>query len=222
MPRSFVFVGSLAALLGTALVGGGAPRTLGQDATPSAPLDVPAPEECRVAPRDAATLVSILATPSAATPEPPVEPSVTDLPQGEPVDEATLTAVSETARQFVACINAGDTFRSLSLVSDAFLRQQLGGVTPTREQLAALEEQLAAAAVASPVALEAASQGGIIEVGDARRLEDGRIGAVVVVAAAGAATPSDEALFVFLETDEGLVVDAVVPLTPSPAGTPAP
>jgi hypothetical protein len=222
MPRSFVLVALLAALLGTALTGRGAHRALAQDATPSTALDVPGPEECRVAPRDAAALVSILATPTAATPEAPTVSSATDLPQGEPVDEATLAAISETTRQFVACINAGDTFRSLAVVTDGFLRQQLGGLTPTEEQLAALEEQLTVAAAASPIALEAASQGGLVEIGDVRRLADGRVGAVVVVGAAGAGTPPDTAFFVFLEADERWLVDEIVPLTASPVGTPVP
>lgn len=221
MPRSIVLVAPLAAAIGSALLGGTPQRALAQDATPPTSLDVPAPSECQVVPRDAAALVSILATPPAATPEAPGAASAADLLQGEAVDEATRTAIADTTRQFVACINAGDRFRSLAVVSDAFLRQQLGGLTPTEDQLAALESQLAAAAAASPVALEAASQGGLVEVGEARRLPDGRVGAVVVVAAAGAGTPS-EAVFLFLESDGRWVVDEVAPVTASPEATPVP
>lgn len=222
MPRSFVLVALLAAILGPAPIGRVAPRAVAQEATPPPGLDVPPPDECRVAPRQAAALISILATPTTETPEATTRMSEADLRQGEPVDEATLEAVSATTRQFVACINAGDTFRSLAVVTDAFLRAQLGGLTPTAEQLAALESQLVAAAAASPVALDATSQGALVAVSDVRRLPDGRVGALVVVAAAGAGTPPDTAVFVFLEVEDRWLIDDIVPTTESPAATPVP
>lgn len=222
MPRSFALVALLAAVLGPALIGRVAPRAVAQEAIPPTGRDVPGPDECIVAPRGAAALVSILATPTAATPEAPPRTSEADLRQGESVDEATTDAVSATTRLFVACINAGDTFRSLAVVTDTFLRAQLGGLTPTAEQLAALEAQLAAAVAASPVALDAANQGALVEVGDARRLPDGRVGARAVVAAAATGAPPDTAIFVFLEVEDRWLIDDIVPITESSAATPVP
>lgn len=195
---------------------------LAQEATPTAVLDVPRPEECQVTPRESDALVSALGTPGAATPAAPTAALESELPQGDPVDDATVTAVTETTRQFVACINAGDTFRSLAVVTDDFLRQQLGGLTPSVEELAELEAQLAAAAAASPVALDGPNQGGLVAVRDARRLPNGRVGALVMVEAAGLDAPPDTAFFLFVETDGRWLIDDIVTLADDAGATPIP
>lgn len=204
-----------------ATVSAAAVPSAAQEGTPEIILDVPRPEECRVTPLTADALVSVLATPAAGTPEAAPPSTERDLPAGEPVDPATLTGVTETTRQFIACINAGDTFRSLAVVTEDFLRLQLGGVTPTQEQLSELETQLTTAAAASPVALEAANQGGLVAVRDPRRLPDGRVGAVVVVEAAGVDAPPDTAFFLFLERDGRWLIDEIVSVAGEASATPA-
>lgn len=198
------------------------PPASAQEATPNSALDVPRPDECRVTPREPNALVTVLGTPTAAAPQAPIAPVESELPAGNPADEATLAAVTETTRQFVACINAGDTFRSLAVVTDDFLRRQLGGRTPTEEQLAELESQLTAAAAASPVALDGANRGGLVAIRDARRLPDGRVGALVVVEAAGLDAPPATAFFSFVETEGQWLIDDIVSLADGPAATPVP
>ena len=194
-----------------------------QQATPVGSPSVPTPEECQVAPRKASDLVSAFATPAvAATPLPAAVASEAELPQGVPADEATAAALQDTARQFLACVNAGDNFRSLALVTDDFLRAQLGGAVPTAEQLAALQAQLEGAAAASPVALAREQQGALVEVRDARMLTDGRAAAVVVVSSPAANQTQQSALFVFAKPADRWLIDQIIVVAQSPAGTPAP
>ena len=78
--------------------------------------DAPGPEECTVAPRTLEEFETLAATPA------PVETPDASGSGGEPVDEATRAAITATARELVACSNAGDILRRLALYSDDRLR----------------------------------------------------------------------------------------------------
>ena len=145
-----------------------------QAATPNAGRDVPDPDECRVQPRSLESLQA-LATPVAGGLAEPDRPAGTPvaLPSGELLDQATLAAITATAREVIACENAGATLRTLALYSDGFLRRYFGQP--------GLFTESRYAAMTTPRPLPPERQVALVEVRDGRRLPDGRAGAVVVV-----------------------------------------
>lgn len=180
-----------------------------QEATPAPMRDVPAAAECQVAPRSLDSFQA-LATPVAGAPAPTI-PSGTPmpLPAGEPLDEATLAAVTATAREVIACNNAGERLRVLALFSDDFLRQSFGplGVFP-----ADLYQRLETPA---PAPIE--QQVALVEIRDARLLPDGRIGLVVVVDDPTVTSgPRQSASFLYLvwQGDRWLIDGAVENIAP--------
>lgn len=109
-----------------------------QDATP-APLGA---ADCTVAPVDPTTYaVAIIA--STPVPNPPATIS------GQPADEATVAAVIETMRQSIACTNAGDIGRLLSLTDPSYAPTLLS-LKPDQIQSAV---EAAAAGSATPVSI---------------------------------------------------------------------
>jgi copper transport protein len=127
--------------------------------------DAPGPEECTVAPRTLQEFETLAQEP--ASEEPP-DASETG---GEPVDEATRADITATARELVACSNAGDILRRLALYSDDRLRFAYpDGPTRALEMIAE-----------SPLPLSEAERVALVSVDDVRRLADGRVGARVTV-----------------------------------------
>jgi hypothetical protein len=125
--------------------------------------DAPGPDECTVAPRT----LEEFDTPAPAPAEPP-DASETG---GEPVDEPTRAAITATARELVACSNAGDILRRLALYSDGRLRFAYpDGPTRALEMIAE-----------SPLPLAEAERVALVSVEDVRRLTDGRVSARVTV-----------------------------------------
>jgi mono/diheme cytochrome c family protein len=155
--------------------------------------DAPGPEECTVAPRTLAEIETL-----ANSPAPEEPPNATET-GGEPVDEATRAAVTATARELVACSNAGDILRRLALYSDDRLRFAYPD-GPTR----ALEE-----IAESPLPLSLAERVALVGVDDVRWLQDGRVGARVTVdnpashshdpQAAAAASQQEVARLIFVQ-----------------------
>ncbi|MCC6790643.1 MAG: hypothetical protein IT336_03105 [Thermomicrobiales bacterium] len=86
-----------------------------QEATPS--------PGCDVAPRDDADLTALNAgadaSPVAGGTPAPMLPMA--LPEGDPVDAATLNALDATLSEVVACAESGDLARLLALYSDAYV-----------------------------------------------------------------------------------------------------
>lgn len=127
--------------------------------------DAPGPESCTVAPR---TLEEISALANGAPLEEP--PNATES-EGEPADEATVAAITATARELVARSNAGDILRRLALYSDNRLRFAYpDGPTRALESIAA-----------EPLPLAANERVTLLGVEDARVLDDGRVSARVAV-----------------------------------------
>ena len=91
--------------------------------------DVPEPSECEVPPRTIDELRELAATPVPAIEAPEVA-TPADLANGEPANPLVANAVAFTVREAVACSNAGEWLRLLSLYSDAYLQRTaatLGG-----------------------------------------------------------------------------------------------
>ncbi len=87
------------------------------------------------------------------------------------MDEATRAAITATARELVACSNAGDILRRLALYSDDRLRFAYpDGPTRALEMIAK-----------SPLPLAEAERVALVSVEDVRQLADGRVSARVTV-----------------------------------------
>ena len=127
--------------------------------------DAPGPDECTVAPRALEEFDALAQTPA---PEEPPDATETG---GEPADEATRAAITATARELVACSNAGDILRRLALYSDERLRFAYpDGPTRALEMIAK-----------SPLPLAEADRVALVSVEDVRQLADGRVSARMTV-----------------------------------------
>ncbi|HEY7034826.1 MAG TPA: serine hydrolase domain-containing protein [Thermomicrobiales bacterium] len=161
--------------------GATAPEAADHEATPAPPpagLIVPDPSECTVEPRPLSFFAQL-----AATPPPPAEEAADrfarpgeearpwTMPAGEPADAATVTGITATLREALACLNAGDQARFMALFSDDILRFffALNPIAP---------EALAALLAATPVPQAPGQQLGTLGVHDARVLPDGRVAAL--------------------------------------------
>lgn len=127
-------------------------------------------------------------------------------PAGPTVDEATMDGVTETVREAIACTNAGETRRVLSLFSDNRVRAFFAGRgAPTSEEIGAVLE-LPATPVAEAAQLE------LVSVTDPRGLPNGGVGALVE-------TRSGETTFVdfvyFVEQDGRWLIDDSVAIDSS-------
>jgi copper transport protein len=127
--------------------------------------DAPGPDECTVAPRLLEEFDTLAQGPG---PEAPLDAAETG---GEPADEATRATITATARELVACSNAGDILRRLALYSDHRLRFAYpDGPTRALEMIAK-----------SPLPLAEAERVALVSVEDVRQLADGRVSARVTV-----------------------------------------
>ncbi len=163
--------------------------------------DAPGPEDCTVAPR---TMEEIAALADGSSPEEP--PNATERGD-DPVDDATRTEVAATARELVACANAGDIMRRLALYSDDRLRFAYPeGPTPVLETIAA-----------NPLPLSLGERVALTAVDDLRWLDDGRISARMLVDnpathshdpnAAATASQQEAARLIFVREDGRWRVD---------------
>lgn len=134
------------------------------DLTGQLARDTPGPEECTVAPRALQELETLLGTPA------PVASPSASAPSGGPVDAATRAAIAGTAREVVACSNAGDLLRRLALYSDDRLRLDFPNGPPAAD-----------ASITSPRPLPEAQRAALVSVEDVRQLADGRVSALVTV-----------------------------------------
>ena len=99
------------------------PAVIAQDATPAAG-EVIDPAECQVEPRAIEEIEQLVGTAGEgadATPDAAQAGSM----EGEDADEATVQAVTQTYRELVACLNAGEFLRIYALYTDDYLRRTL-------------------------------------------------------------------------------------------------
>ncbi len=183
----------------------GMPASAATQATP-APSDIPEPAACTVEARPPASLAAVSGTPSATLGEPgpvsPLRPPMA-MPEGDSVDDETLAGITTTIRELVACHNAGEGDRQSGLYSDDYFRRAAMGraslpgiagiAAPSAETPAAERPRQAPAAM--PL------------IADARRLLDGRIGAIVDP---GAMEIPADIFFIFVQQGERWLVDEIV------------
>jgi hypothetical protein len=134
-----------------------------------------------------------------------------ELPTGEPADAATAAAVEAVVRELVACNNANDFIRELSLVSDNLLRAFLPDGMP--------EAELATAAATQPTPRAEDDRTVILAIRDARVFPDGRVGVVVVSDSADYGDYEDPgtSFVIFVETEGRWLVDAGITVDPEAA-----
>ena len=204
----------LAALLALALVG--PPLVGAQDATPAAsPI---AADACTVAPRSADELIAIWSAPAATPPPGSGAATSTPAPAGEPADAATVAGITATARELVACANAGDAARLLALYTDALV----AGFGPGPDQA---EAEVRAVLAQPPVPVPPEARQTLLGVSAVRVLPDGRVAASLAVGDPASPTPPDTHLVFARVGDRWLVAEfsGRAPAEPAPAaGTPTP
>jgi plastocyanin len=188
------------------------PAVTAQEASPAAG-EVIDPAECQVEPRATDELQQIVGTAGEGTEATPGAADAGSM-QGEEADEATVQAVTQTYRELVACLNAGEFLRVYALYTDDYLRRTLTDRGIDVEQLQATP---------APDQRESTA---LVGVSDVRQLAGGQVTARVETTSSpeGAATviqsvlePVEDRLLIADET----VVDAAA-ATPEAAGaTPA-
>jgi plastocyanin len=188
------------------------PTVTAQNATPPAG-EVIDPAECQVEPRaieEIEQLVGTAGEEADATPDAAQAGSM----EGEDADEATIQAVTQTYRELVACLNAGEFLRIYALYTDDYLRRTLSESGIDLEQMQATP---------APDRQELTALAGV---SDVRQLAGGRVVARVETISIpdgvssviqAVLEPVDDRLLIADET----VVDATA-ATPTAAGaTPA-
>lgn len=217
-----LLIGGVALMMALGGLAPGLPGAIvaAQEASPGAAgptIDIPAPEECQVEPRSFASMQA-LATPGAVSAPPVTSGTPGALPPGQPADAETTAAITATMREIIACFNAGSPLRSFALYSDGLLRPLFGSPAPLS---AAVYAQFS---TPTPVAPDLWV--GIVEIRDARILDDGRAAAIVITN--DPAAPSDQptnvaSLLVFVRAgDRWLLDNAVEDQALLTIGTPTP
>jgi hypothetical protein len=171
--------------------------TIAQESTPvieSSPAD-----DCDVTARSEEELTSLNATATAQQATPVAMPAI-ELPEGEPLDAATLNALDETLRLVEACAESGDIGKLLALYSDAYVTGI--ALAPEPEPIVPGQGHAHAEGGAeTPAKHEIATP----SVTDAVRLEDGRIAAKVI--SDGAEGAGD--IVFFVEQNGAWVIDDI-------------
>lgn len=209
----------LAALaLGAALVPG---ALFAQEGTPSADERELGPERCQIEPRPAdevAALLGLNGEPPAASGE---RPDSIPVPLGRSANPEITAALGDTARELLACINAGDRLRQTALFTDAAIAPVFG---PAPTDPAAIE-RAKAILQAPPTPRPEEDRQRFISLSDASTLDDGRAAAFLVFndPATRPGGPETYLLFFVQEGDRWLI-DGLFDFTVAPersGGTPA-
>lgn len=157
---------------------------------------------------------------SVATPEPSAEAR----PLSTPLDAATVEAVTETVRQFIACSNAGNLPALSALTVDEVIQRQLAGIvlfmtqvmggtpTPSNPDPAILDAFFAA--IAFPVPQPEDEWQSLLAVDDVAAYEGGLVGATVAFRIPGASPEMRESTWFFQNVDGRYLV-----FSDSPSGT---
>ncbi len=196
-----------------ALVGG---------ATVAAGPVVPAPEECRVAPRSSESLTAMFtiphphsapttdrATPGPVTPRPSVSGA------GQPADQATVDGVKVTAREAIACLNAGDILRRLALFSDRGIARFVTAYgLPPEAAIVTLQS------TPVPVPLAAEQRVAFLGILNVRVLTDGRVSAIVVQDAPADPRLEEEFYTVYVRQEDRWLIDDIATAGEMPATSP--
>jgi plastocyanin len=172
------------------------PAVIAQDATPAAG-EVIDPAECQVEPRAIEEIEQLVGTASEgadATPDAAQAGSM----EGEDADEATVQAVTQTYRELVACLNAGEFLRIYALYTDDYLRRTLNDSGIDLEQIQATP---------APDRQEATA---LVGVSDVRQLAGGRVSARVETTSSPEGTASVVQSVLEQVEDRYLIADETV------------
>lgn len=191
-----------------------------QDGAPESQSRVPAPEECQIEPRTVDELVPLLEG-SDETSDETARLNEIPVPLGVRADAETSDAINRTARELLACINAGDFLRLSALFTESGVAPALG---PAPEDPSGFSD--------APTPFAPEEQTRLLTVTDASLLEDGRAAAFVVLS--DPRTPpggAETLLLLFAERDDRWLIDRLIDFTvlprgeagtPTAEGTPAP
>lgn len=168
-----------------------------QKANPTALPATPVPSECRVEPRPVAFFADAVRRAVASPPPAPTFPpgggttNPTPIAVSEegshPADPETVAAVTATARERIACINAGDLARFFALYTEQSARSAvalllsspvtrgLAEGTPAAVLEAGLVPDFAAFVTGSPVPFRDDERADLVAVANVRVLPDGRV-----------------------------------------------
>lgn len=163
-----------------------------QDATPEVLPATPEASECRVEPRSVDEVLRLAGTSSDGTTLVEGEESTFASAPNEPADEAAVAGVTATAREVIACVNAGDLLRLYSLFTDEFLSQ--GGF-----DLAGLDEP------AQPLSSD--ERAALLGVFFVRAFPDGRVGAIVATDDPSAPSPVEPIFYLFVRVGDRWLID---------------
>jgi plastocyanin len=141
------------------------PAVIAQEATPAAG-EVVDPAECQVEPRAVEEIEQLIGEAGEATEATPGAADAGSM-EGEDADEATVQAVTQTYRELVACLNAGEFLRIYALYTDDYLRRTLADSGMDLQQLQATP---------APDQREATA---LVGVSDVRQLAGGQVTARV-------------------------------------------
>jgi hypothetical protein len=171
------------------------------------------PSECTVQPRPGDEIANILQlTGSTAIPEP--ERITISPPLGQIADPATTISIKETARQVLACFNAGDIPRAAALMTDNGIKRAYWGLTINPESRKAASDLIAG----TPVPRQTDVLVRLIAVTDTSFLPDGRVAAFVILNEPLLPPAGPETLlFIFKNVDGHWLVDDWVDFTIVPA-----
>lgn len=179
-----------------------------QQATPGTELGPPTAAECQITPRSEAEIAALAATPE-ATPAPPAPAEPAALPEGAPADATTIAGLLQTAREVIACAEAGDLGRLLALYTDEYIAREILAdepvpVVPGHRPAGTPQPPSPPAVIdLTPVILEA------------RLLPDGRAVALVTTVEPGAAVD----VVWFVQVGDRWLIDEIRPALIEP-GTP--
>jgi hypothetical protein len=167
-----------------------------------------APEACVSEPRPYEEIASILALDGDGLPA-PARTQISP-PLGELADAATTTAIGDTAREVIACFNAGDIPRGAALMTDNGIQRVFWGLTIDQEN-----RDLAQVRIPGPPERRADEfLIRVTAVTDVTMLPDGRAAAFVVMSEpllppGGAETM----IFVFANEDGTWLLDDLIDFT---------
>lgn len=171
-----------------------------QQATPTPEFMVAVPDLCQVEPLTIDELVAFVGTPSSGYSAPePGEP-----PVGEPADPHTVAAITETAMELYACLNANEFMRAFALFTDEMLTRESMAGKLTDESIEAYN-----ASTAPPLPDGAWWS---ISVEDVTVLDDGRVGATIVERNPQAQGDDNRIYVIFDQEDDEYLIDAVLQL----------
>jgi ABC-type proline/glycine betaine transport system permease subunit len=180
---------------------------------------LPDASECQTVPQR--SLVVLFATPVSATAM-PAEATPAIPAAGPPADAATTEAVTATTRAVIACLNAGDYWSLVTLVSDNYLRRSFvegAPADPLAVELAPFVNAVRGCQQCTIAPRKGEDRVAIVAIANARTLPDGRIGIDLMLASPSGANPA-RLVVAFVAVDDRWLVDEIVALNKE--GTPAP